>query len=171
MILSHKKETFFEWFTFCLITNMKDEWIDTDCSVSVTRCFIQINTCYLHAPVKHFVRRLSNLHPLGQRTTSYLTSVMGSKWCIKVKFRIKLVSPYLTRTVLQEDTCFTPTFDEVVRTVQQKHVAEGRTGPKSCLPSVAFRVCHLSGVYFHKAVNSEYFYNLEWIVLILILDD
>lgn len=85
---------------------------------------------------------------------------------------MKLVSPYLTRTVLQEDTCFTPTFDEVVRTVQQKHVAEGRTGAKSYLPSVAFRgVCHLSGVYFHKAINSEYFYNLEWIVLIVILDD
>lgn len=75
---------------------------------------------------------------------------------------MKLVSPYLTRIAVQENICFTPTFDKDLRTVQQNYVVEGRMGTNSCLPAVAFTgFCHSFGVYFHEAVNSEYFYSLE----------
>lgn len=47
---------------------------------------------------------------------------------------MKSVSPYLPTTVVQANTCFTLAFDKDLRSVQQKHVVEGRTGPNSCLP-------------------------------------
>lgn len=79
------------------------------------------------------------MHSLSENHTLYLKSGRGSKCCTKLKFRIKLISPYL---VVQENIWFAPTFDKDLRIV--KHVVQGRTGTKSCLPSIAFRaVYHL----------------------------
>lgn len=120
---------------------MKVDRIDTDYTVCVIRCFTQIGTCFLHTPVKRFVTTLNNLHAPCQRNTLYLKSVIGNKRCFKLKFRMKSVSPYLPTAVVQASTCFTSAFDKDLRSVQQKDIAEGRTGPNSCLPLLLELLC------------------------------